>query len=303
MRTLFTGGVLLVSAMASTLNAQVIVFPETCVLLPPPPISASTRGLALGDANITGREDDVIFYNPARLAIARGTSVAGERFDDQTASGTMATVARLGSGGVGFGAHVTAAQEHHCNAFGYPPLPPSVSETVVLGTVGFGQTIKRFQLGGAIKYLASQASVDKSRLAVDVGVARDMSIGIVPVSFGLAVQNLSSDAKWNQAPWRVALGGSAGGPVGAFDLAIAGQLVATNENWVLPAGGIELGYQWLDGYSISLRGGARAGEVTPNKGHFTGGAGLVLDRLSIDYAFETQIYALPVAHRIGLRIR
>src|SRR5690242_1686621 len=76
-----------------------------CVDLPLP-TSASTRGLAMGNANLAGRDDDVIFYGPAQLAVARGTSVAVERYLDGLASGTAATTSRLASGGIGVGAQI-----------------------------------------------------------------------------------------------------------------------------------------------------------------------------------------------------
>src|SRR5437764_13749369 len=72
----------------------------------PLPTSGSTRALAMGDANLAGRDDDVIFYGPAQLAVARGTSVAAERYFDGLAGGTVATTQRLASGGIGVGAQI-----------------------------------------------------------------------------------------------------------------------------------------------------------------------------------------------------
>ena len=275
---------------------------QNICLFEDPPTSASTRALALGNANTVGREDDVIFYNPARLAIARGTSIAGERYDVGVASGTFATVTRIGSGGVGIGAHAAAAREPYCgsNIFDTGPDTPV---SLALGAVGLAQTFKRIQFGAAVKYVSELRSARQSRLVADVGVARDMSIGIVPISVGLAGLNLSNELDNPLLPWRVALGASAGGPIGPMDLLLVAQLAATRDEAALPAGGAEIGYQWLDGYSFSLRGGARRGVPFTNEGNFTGGAGLVLDRLSIDYAFETQSGGRPLAHRLGLRIR
>src|SRR5438270_13944474 len=84
--------------LASTAAAQCVDRPL--------PTSASTRALAMGDANLAGRDDDVIFYGPAQLAVARGTSVAAERYMDGLAGGTVATTSRLASGGIGVGAEV-----------------------------------------------------------------------------------------------------------------------------------------------------------------------------------------------------
>jgi len=65
-------------------------------------------------------------------------------------------------------------------------------------------------------------------------------------------------------------------------------------------GGAEVGWSWLDGYSVAMRAGLRsraAGEEL-----VTAGAGFTMDRLSIDYALET-LAGSRVAHRVGLRIR
>ena len=70
--------------------------------------------------------------------------------------------------------------------------------------------------------------------------------------------------------------------------------------WVAPAGGAELGYSWLDGYTIAVRAGAR--RPATGESPVTAGAGLSLDRLSIDYALET-LRGSRFAHRIGLRVR
>jgi hypothetical protein len=301
--SLLLSGALLLSA--SALDAQTVrASPQQlCLIVPPVPVSVSTRGLAMGNANTTGRDDDVIFYNPARLAIARGTSIAGERYDERTASGTLATVTRLASGGVGVGAHVTSGREFLCNDVGLPPFPPAQYETLAFGSVGFAQTVKRFQLGAAIKYAVNQGSFRATGLRGDLGVARDMSAGVIPFSLGLAFQNIGSSLDDELMPWRIALGGSAGGPLGPFDLNVAAQLATTHDDHFLPAGGLELGYQWLDGYGFALRGGARRGAPLTFEGNFTGGVGLTLDRLSVDYAFETQSGARPLGHRLSLRLR
>jgi hypothetical protein len=72
------------ASFCSSLFAAVVA--AQCVEVPLP-TSASTRGLAMGNANLAGRDDDVLFYGPAQLAVARGTSVAAERYVDGLASG------------------------------------------------------------------------------------------------------------------------------------------------------------------------------------------------------------------------
>src|SRR3954470_20904954 len=76
----------------------------------PLPTSASTRGLAMGDANLASRDDDVIFYGPAQIAVGRGTSLAAERYLDNLSSGTIATTARLAAFGIGLGAQIVGGR-------------------------------------------------------------------------------------------------------------------------------------------------------------------------------------------------
>jgi hypothetical protein len=302
MRSQFCAGALVLLAIPSALDAQALrVESQASCVFSDLRVATSTRGLAMGDANTVGRDDDVIFSNPGRLAIARGTSVAGERYDVGLVSGTFATVSRIGGGSVGVGVHVTAAHQQP-----YCPLTPSDPQpdtpvSLALGSIGFAQTLKRFQLGAAMKYVVEETTVRSSRLVADVGVARDMSFGSVPISVGLAAQNLSANLDNRLMPWRVALGAAAGGPLGPFDLALAAQAASTRHD-VDVGGGLEIGYQWLDGYSIALRTGIRRGSPDDERA-FTGGAGLQIDRVSVEYAFETQLYDRPLAHRIGLRIR
>ena len=71
-------------------------------------------------------------------------------------------------------------------------------------------------------------------------------------------------------------------------------------DFVTPAGGGEIGYSWLDGYTVALRAGARRPE--PGERPITAGAGFTMDRLSFDYALES-LSGSRVAHRFGLRVR
>ena len=71
----------------------------------------------------------------------------------------------------------------------------------------------------------------------------------------------------------------------------------------MPGGGVEVGYSWLEGYSVALRGGARhvpGGGVSP----LTLGGALSRDRVTIEYAFQPGDAAAPGhVHRAGLRLR
>src|SRR3954454_17074430 len=80
------------------------------------PISASTRGIAMADANTAGRDDEVIFYGLAQLAVARGTSASVERYSDRLVGGALSTVSRIASGAVRLGAQIVEGRnEPQCN--------------------------------------------------------------------------------------------------------------------------------------------------------------------------------------------
>jgi hypothetical protein len=284
----------------------------------PLPTSGSTRGLAMGDANLASRDDDVIFYGPAQLAVARGTSVAGERYLENLSSGTIATTARVSAGGVGVGAQIVGGQDvGGCSPLAQLPNGSPAYQTVTrsLAVVGGALPFKRYRLGIAGKFAREQ--VDTARYGVvlaDVGVSRDFTLGdFVPLTAAIVVQGIGPDptrAMLLGVPRQASLGLSGGGPVGPLDLALAFQSGVEHtrsgaseiKNHPLVRGGVEIGYTWLDGYSFSVRAGERTASSYALNRHLTFGGGLVLDRVSIDYAVE-DLAGARYAHRVGLRLR
>ena len=287
------------------------------------PIGASTRGIAMADANTTGRDDDVIFYGPAQLAVARGTSASVERYSDRLVGGAVSTVSRISSLGVGVGAQIVEGRnEPQCNLVSVGPTgtlvfaPAPRNVTRMLAVLGGAGTYKRFRFGASAKYAAAQAGDERTgRMMFDAGVSRDVSLfgDFAPLTVALAVQNIgtsAADTVQLNTPLRAALGLASGGPVGPLDLAVATQLAVERNDTLslfkkgrmIGGLGIELGYAWLDGYNFALRVGERVPPTRTDLSHFTFGAGLVLDRVSIDYAAEGQI-GPRFAHRIGVRLR
>ena len=288
------------------------------------------RTLAMGNVGIGSRDDDVLFFNPAQLAVARGTSASAERYSASANGGTVSAVTRLGNGGVAVGVRTV----NYKTAFvGFPAdrsamlvndgLPGASLEAAI----GLGQVVKGVRIGAAAKYAADQANnVDAHRVAVDLGVSKDF---MRYFTAGLAVQNLSRpisfscvDARfapscspppgvivapspdWATAkaylPLRTTAGVAASGPVGPLDLTATAALSLLRDSFVIPAGGGEVSYSWLDGYAIAFRAGVR--RPIQGEAPFTAGAGFTMDRLSIDYAVEA-LSGSRAAHRIGLRIR
>jgi hypothetical protein len=300
--------------LCTSLTADCLI--AQCVDLPLP-MSASTRGLAMGNANLAGRDDDVIFYGPAQLAVARGTSVAAERYLDGLAGGTVATTSRLATGGIGVGAQIVEGKNSDACLQQVTPSPFLRVQTIsrTQAVVGAAQTYKRYRVGIAAKYATEQTdNLRQSMFLADVGVSHDYSLGdVVPLTAALAVQSIGgnpSDAFVLGVPRTASVGLATGGPVGPFDLTLAAQAGVEHtgtdasdiRNRPMARGGVEVGYTWLDGYSIAVRAGERTASSSDLTRHTTFGAGLVLDRFAFDYAAE-HLAGSRFGNRFGIRLR
>jgi len=314
------------SVVAQKLGKNGGPYAPLILLLPSGP-----RTLALGNTGVAGRDDDVIFFNPAQLVIARGFSGSIERYSATSAGGALSAVTRFNTGGIAIGMRMV---DYEAVPDGYPPtrgtmLDPAVGNGTSLEmTVGVGQLIKGVRVGLAGKYVEDNApALRASRGAVDLGVSKDF---FGPYTFALAVQNLGSSvtvpcdvARESAAgtldcvpppglppfprqftsvrlPLRTTFGVQTQRPVGQFDLMATAAVSALRAGWLGASGGAELGYSWLDGYSVALRAGARS--TLPGEAAFTAGAGFNMDRLSIDYAAEA-LTGSRFGQRIGLRVR
>jgi hypothetical protein len=128
----------------------------------------------------------------------------------------------------------------------------------------------------------------------------------------LAVQSIGgnpTDALALGVPRTASIGLATGGPVGAFDLALAAQAGVEHSgafgevrNRPMVRGGLEVGYSWLDGYSVAVRAGERTASAFELTRHTTFGAGLVLDRFAFDYALEV-LAGSHYGNRFGIRLR
>jgi hypothetical protein len=297
--------------------------------------------LALGNAGIVGKDDDVLFFNPAQLVIARGFSASYERYSSTAGGGSLAAVTRLATGGVAVGIS-TVDYEMPNNVFpanrGSMLLEGPALGTSLEASIGLAQVFKGHRIGAAVKYVEDNVpSVRVSHAALDLGVSRDFrrfyTLGVsvqnigpsttIPCSFlaqsvthctippGLPNPNLVLTTPAH-LPLRSTIGVGTSRAVGEFDVVATAAVSMIRTDFVSPSGGVEVGYSWLDGYSVALRGGAR--RPFPGETPFTAGAGFNVDRLSIDYAIEalhaTEFFSngssqvsTHVAHRIGLRIR
>lgn len=285
-------GVLLILPMAS-LRAQRVFGPT--VLAQP----AGPRTLAMGGVGVAGRDDEVLFFNPAQLVVANGFSASGERYSPDASGSAMSAVTRFNGGGVALGMRTNNFNAPLTTVSG---TPGAFTATSLEGSVGFAQVVKSVRIGGALKY--AEEDFGSSRVEgglVDLGVARQM-FGSYTV--GAVVQNLGRDMTDGPTTVRVpttgTIGVSRGGPVGEFDLLGTAAVSWRRGNVVSPAGGLEVSYSWLNGYNIAIRAGGR--RPLPGEKALTAGAGFTMDRLSIDYAVEA-FSGSQLGHRIGLRVR
>jgi len=276
-------------------------------------LPASAHAAALGDAFLTARDPDVLFYDPAQLALARGLSVGAGRY------GSAATVVSLsaatafgGSGGVGIGAQVLS----YTGPVGHDPVSARalgsdgpVAAASVAFTVGGAGVWHDTRFGAAVKFAGDlRDGARGAALAADLAVARDVgarkNIAVALVASDLG-PDLRVDDVRTRLPSRVSLGvGRDGIELGPVDLGLTGAVSLLRDGSLGAAAGGEIEYEWLDGYSVIARAGVRqADRMGGERMHGTGtlGLGLGADRLSLDYAFARE--AGVNVHHIGLRLR
>ena len=270
-------------------------------------LPASARTLGMGDIGVAGRDDDVIFYNPAQLMVARGTSFSVARLSRTARGGAMSTTLRLGPGAVGFGVNYL---EYQVAPLTYPyTLGDVIGGNFALGTsavgaLGYAQTYRGFRVGAAAKYAMDAVDIERfGHLYGDFGLGRDFRQG--RYSTALSVQHIGASltrgSETVQAPTTVTFGAATSRQLGPLDgVATAGVSYSDGDD-VTAGGGAELSWSWLSGYSIAARAGAhqaRQGGET----EIMGGVGFTADRMTLDIA----VHRLPndkAGIRAGIRIR
>ncbi|MEO7084642.1 MAG: hypothetical protein ABI442_06200 [Gemmatimonadaceae bacterium] len=301
---------------------------------------AGARTLAMGNTGVAGRDDDVLFFNPAQLFVARGTSASLERYSANSAGGSLSSVTKLNNSAVAIGMRYV----EYSPSTGSPDAPPGLSPfpgtrasalgdgdgagSSVEASVGYARVFKTVRFGGVAKYVEDEVpGIRVGRAAFDLGLARDF---FRTYAVGLSVQNIGKNMTAScdviprpaigtcevpplvpgavappatssiYLPLRTTLGVSHSRQLGEFDLLATASASMLRKDFFIPSGGAELGYSWIDGYNVALRGGLR--RPVTGESPVTAGAGITADRVSIDYALET-LTGGRVAHRVGIRIR
>jgi hypothetical protein len=268
-------------------------------------LPASARLGGMGNVGVAGRDDDVIFYNPAQLFIARGTSFSLTRLSATARGGTMSTVLRLGPGAFGFGVNYL---EYQSPAFLYPVTRYQVLGrdltvgTSTLGALGYAQVYKGFRIGATAKYAVDAKNLDRfGTVYGDLGVARELGRFTTALSFqnlGASLENGTEEVK---APMMTTLGVATARPLGPLDVAATAGVSYSLQDEVTGGGGAEAAWSWLSGYSIAVRAGAHSARLGGDP-ELMAGFGFTADRMTFDIAAERLPGNRP-GYRAGIRIR
>ncbi|WP_423925500.1 hypothetical protein [Candidatus Palauibacter sp.] len=270
---------------------------------------ASVEAAAYGNAPyLFGGGSDLLFYAPALIARADGMASGLQRYGSE---GTLATLA--GKGAVGLGDFAVGLQYLRYSGRGIAPgpdlqgaaaTPDGSPVTEFAASLGYARELFGvFGAGIVAKYLELQFARGLDRAVVlDVGVAREFG----PTMVSLAARNLGSDLELHgrgvRIPTQLALGVSTERfEVGELDMFLTSQLLRRRDGEIIPAGGVELSYWPVQGYTFRLRAGLQR-VVEDERSPFTFGFAFTGDALTVEYAFQ----AFDVdgdAHRLGLSFR
>lgn len=267
-------------------------------------VPATPRTAALGNAWVAGRDQDVLFYNPAQLIGARqGMDFSITRHGSE---GTTATLGSVYAGGkwsmtLGWGVQFADFSVNPTTSYPYAPdmllSSGTASGSSLLAAVGGAITWKGFRFGATGKYATDRVSMPTNTIdaaatppishgviVADLGVARNSLGGVLAFSFQNLGGSSNGDGTGIIAPKQALAGWSMSRQVGPLDLALYTQWTI-REDWQAAGAGAEVGYSWIEGYYVALRAGVRRPESGPEH-PFTFGAAFTADRLTIEYGVQ-----------------
>ena len=276
-------------------------------------LPSSARIAAMANVGIAANDGDALLYNPGMLNGARGMAVSLQRYGPFGTAGAFGTVTQIGVLNVGVGAQFVDWTAPSGTAWGDAVRPGAtrladsggVAASSSAFTVGVARAVKGARIGANLKYAEDRFGAQHDgTFAFDLGVT--MPLG--PANFAIVAQNLGPGLNIGgvngMLPRRVGIGYGGGMyPLyERFDLGAQMQLMLEGNGFLRPAGGVEVGYVPIEGVAIVVRSGVRLPREK-DESLVTGGLGLTLDRISIDYALEPFRGGRPASHRIGVRIK
>ena len=273
-------------------------------------VPGSTEATAYGGAPWLFTDGpDLLFHTPALLEGTAGVSASLQRYGSE---GLWLGLSGAGSGlGGGFAAGLRVMRyetpldgspEAGRESAAFAEGARDVSELV--GSVGYARTILGVRAGASLSL--SEVSLDEAddrAVSVDLGVAR----GFGPVLIGLTARHLGPDLEARagegpELPTRVAAGASwESFEVGPLDLLLTSQVERRRDGELIPAGGFELSYWPIQGYTFRFRAGARR-TLEEERSPLTLGAAFTGDHITVEYAFRSFGDA-GETHRFGIRWR
>jgi hypothetical protein len=266
--------------------------------------------MALGDAFSAGRAtSDVLFYNPANLSLAGGTSTSLQRWGSASTAVSFSHAVTSNGWGIGIGfRHLDYGADSHTL-----PLPSELfrrGDDIAVSfaaTLGLSRVIEGFRTGIAAKYVEERMTFGREGMPLfELGLGRDYGL----FSLGLSVRDIGAKQMLEDVPLvpptRASLGVTLRPQtIGAFfDASAVAEFTVDREGLLESAGGAELIWVPLDGWSIAARVGYRTtgGSGNPGGRPYSAGIGVSLDQFSLDYAMDPHRSG-RVAHLLGIRMR
>ena len=195
--------------------------------------------------------------------------------------------------------------------------PGDLGVTEFVGSLGYAREIFGLDAGIVIKYVEQGFDrVDDQSVAFDLGVATEVG----PTMVSLSARNLGSDLELPavpcsacpapgsatgvvEMPMQVALGVTTEDfQVGQLDMFLTSQVLRRRDGEVIPAGGLEISYWPVAGYTFRLRAGLQR-VVEDDRSPLTFGAAFTGDALTLEYAFQSFDLGEGNVHRFGLSFR
>jgi len=271
-------------------------------------LPASARVLSLGGAQVALRDVDAVFGNPALVGTGTGLAFGAERYASGATAGQFASSSVIGPLGIGVGVQLLDAGPR----YGVFPAHSEVltresagGTTSLAASVAASLTWKQIRWGVAAKYVEERVTDDRAGgVAFDIGASKSLSL--LNSTVGVAVQHLGPRldvaGRREALPAQLALG-IATAPKGLgkwIDVGATAELDVRRDGELFPRGGVELSYSPIDGVIFTGRAGGRRPHLREER-PVTAGAGFTVDRVTLDYGWET--LRDGAGHRLTIRLR
>lgn len=269
---------------------------------------ATTRVLSLGGAQVAQRDVDAVFGNPALVGTATALAFGAERYASGARAGQFASSSTIGPLGLGVGVQLLDAGA----PFGpFPASSEVLTRATAPGISSIAATMaasllwKQLRWGIGAKYVEERVRDDRAAgVAFDIGVSRSLSL--LNSTVALALQHLgpslSVEDRREALPAQLAMG-IATTPRGVgkwVDVSGSAQLDVRRDGSLFPRGGLEVSYVPIEGVAVTGRAGGRRPQLREERA-LVMGAGVTVDRLSLDYGWEP--LRDGAGHRLTVRLR